>query len=149
MRKLDTAAEVIPLEEKVNFFGPKQADATIVSWGTPKGAILDALELFEADGLKVNFLQVRLINPFPSECVTEVLSKAKKKIDIEMNYSGQFASLVRQHTGIAMDNLIVKYNGRPISRDEVYESVKMIMTNSHSPQRVESSTRKVVLKHGA
>ncbi|MEK6569768.1 MAG: 2-oxoacid:acceptor oxidoreductase subunit alpha, partial [Bacteroidota bacterium] len=149
MRKLETAAEVIPLEEKVNFFGPKDAEATIVSWGTPKGAILDALDLLEAEGLKVNFLQVRLINPFPVGYVTHVLSRAKLKIDIEMNYSGQFASLVRQHTGIAMDHLVVKYNGRPISRDEVYESVKMIMTNSDSPQRVELSTRKVVLHHGA
>jgi 2-oxoglutarate ferredoxin oxidoreductase subunit alpha len=142
MRKLDTAAEAIPLEEKVNFFGPKVADATIVSWGTPKGAILDAMELFEAEKLRVNFLQVRLINPFPTEYVSEVLSRAKRKIAVEMNFSGQFASLVRQHTGIAMDHIVVKYNGRPISRDEVYESVKSIMTNPHAP-------RKVVLKHGA
>jgi 2-oxoglutarate ferredoxin oxidoreductase subunit alpha len=142
MRKLDTAAEEIPLEEKVNFFGPKVADATIVSWGTPKGAILDAMELFEAEKLRVNFLQVRLINPFPTEYVSEILGRAKRKIDIEMNFSGQFASLVRQQTGIAMDHLVVKYNGRPISRDEVYESIKSIMKNSHAP-------RKVVLKHGA
>jgi 2-oxoglutarate ferredoxin oxidoreductase subunit alpha len=142
MRKLDTAAKTIPLKEKVNFFGPKTADATIVSWGTPKGAILDALEVFEAEGLKVNFLQLRLLTPFPSEYVSEVLGRAKRKIDIEMNFSGQLASLIRQHTGIDMDNLVVKYNGRPISRDEVYESVKMIMTVSHTP-------RKVVLKHGA
>ena len=142
MRKLETADQVIPLEEKLNFFGPKFADATIVSWGTPKGAILDAMELFEAEGMRVNFLQVRLINPFPVEYVTEVLGRAKRKIDIEMNFSGQFASLVRQHTGIAMDHLVVKYNGRPISRDEVYESVKMILTTPKAP-------RKVVLKHGA
>jgi 2-oxoglutarate ferredoxin oxidoreductase subunit alpha len=142
MRKLDTAAEAIPLEEKVNFFGPKVADATIVSWGTPKGAILDAMALFEAENLRVNFLQVRLINPFPTEYVSEILSRANRKIAIEMNFSGQFASLVRQHTGIAMDHLVVKYNGRPISRDEVYESVTSIMRNSHAQ-------RKVVLKHGA
>ncbi|MBI4549258.1 MAG: 2-oxoacid:acceptor oxidoreductase subunit alpha [Ignavibacteriae bacterium] len=142
MKKLETAAQVIPLEEKVNFFGPKEADATIVSWGTPKGAILDAMELFEKDGLKVNFLQVRLIHPFPVEYVSGVLNRAKRKINVEMNFSGQFASLVRQHTGIAMDHLIVKYNGRPISRDEIYESVTMIMTNPKAP-------RKVVLQHGA
>jgi 2-oxoglutarate ferredoxin oxidoreductase subunit alpha len=142
MRKLDTAAKAIPLKEKVNFFGPKSADATIVSWGTPKGAILDALEFFEAEGLKVNFLQLRLLTPFPSEYVSEVLGRAKRKIDIEMNFSGQLASLIRQHTGIDMDHLVVKYNGRPISRDEVLESVKKIMTDSHTP-------RKVVLTHGA
>ena len=142
MQKLETASKLIPLEEKLNFFGPKEADATIVSWGTPKGAILDAMDLLEADGLKVNFLQVRLINPFPLEYVTDVLTRAKRKIDIEMNYSGQFASLVRQHTGIAMDHLVVKYNGRPITRDEVYGSVKSSMTDSHAQ-------RKVVLHHGA
>jgi len=142
MKKLETADKLIPLSERVNFFGPSEADATIVSWGSPKGAIVDALELLEAEGLKVNFLQVRLIHPFPVDYVTGVLSRARRKIAVEMNYSGQFAKLVRQNTGIAMDHLAVKYNGRPISRDEVYQSVKMIMTNPQSP-------RKVVLRHGA
>lgn len=142
MKKLETADAVIPLEERVNFFGPRDADATIVSWGSPKGAIVDALELLESEGFKVNFLQVRLIHPFPVDYVTDVLSRAKRKIGIEMNYSGQFAKLVRQNTSIAMDHIVVKYNGRPISRDEVYESVKMIMTNPQSP-------RKVVMNHGA
>ncbi len=142
MSKLATAAEKIPLDEKVNFFGDQNADTTIISWGSTKGAIIDALELLKDDGLNVNFLQVRLINPLPVDYIADVLKRAKVKIGIEMNYSGQFAGIIREQTGIAMDYKVVKYNGRPMSRDEIYESVKTILTTSNS-------LRKVVLSHGA
>ncbi len=48
-----------------------------MSWGSPKGAILDAMEVLKDEGITVNFLQIRLIKPFPTEYVKEVLSGAK------------------------------------------------------------------------
>ena len=51
MSKLNIAAREIPLEEKVHFFGPKDAQITLVSWGSPKGAILDAMEVLKDEGI--------------------------------------------------------------------------------------------------
>lgn len=69
MIKLETAAREIPEQEKLSFFqsGKRQADITIVSWGSTKGPILDAMKLLERDGIAVEFLQVRLASPFPAE----------------------------------------------------------------------------------
>src|SRR5467141_4152914 len=54
MTKLETAAKEIPEEEKLNFFkSAKPADVTIVSWGSTKGPILDAIKLLERDGVGV------------------------------------------------------------------------------------------------
>ncbi len=141
MKKLETADGEIPLSEKVNFFGPAEADATILSWGSTKGAILDAMDILKEEGYRINFLQVRLIHPLPSEYLGYVLSSAKKKIHIEMNYSAQFAGIVREKTGIAMDNFIVKYNGRPMSSEEIYYSVKKVLAHPEE--------KRVVLTHGA
>jgi 2-oxoglutarate ferredoxin oxidoreductase subunit alpha len=58
-----------------------------------------------------------------------------------MNYGAQLAGIVREHTGIALQHLLVKYNGRPISRDEMVESVKNIVTKK-------TASRKVVLTYG-
>src|SRR5881397_827490 len=61
MTKLETAAKEIPEEEKLNFFkSAKPADVTVVSWGSTKGPILDAIKLLDRDGIGVDFLQIRL-----------------------------------------------------------------------------------------
>jgi 2-oxoglutarate ferredoxin oxidoreductase subunit alpha len=141
MGKIDLAAREIPMVERVNFFGPENADVTIISWGSTKGAILDAMEWLKEDGISVNFLQIRLVNPFPTEYVTKILSDAKKIVGIEMNYSAQLVGVVREQTCVPIDQLIVKYNGRPMSSEELYDSIKMIHEGK--------APKKVVLRHGA
>ena len=135
MRKLDLAAEEIPIEEKVHFFGPKDAQVTLVSWGSTKGAILDAMEVLNAEGVTVNFLQLRLIQPFPTDYVKEVLRHAKKVVDVEMNYTGQLGGVIRDKTCFPVEKYIVKYNGRPMSSEEIYDSVKQIVDGS-APDRL-------------
>lgn len=135
MNKLELADKEIPLEEKVHFFGPTDADITVVSWGSTKGAILDAMEWLQQDGIKVNFLQIRLMNPFPTQYVKQVLSRAKKIVDIEMNYSGQLGGLIREKTCVPIEQYVVKYNGRPMSCEEIYGAVKSIKQGS-APKRV-------------
>src|SRR5947207_11558606 len=58
-----------------------------------------------------------------------LLEKKKRKIAIENNYSAQMAGLIREQTAIAMDNSIVKFDGRPFSQNEIYEGVKDIIKN--------------------
>jgi 2-oxoglutarate ferredoxin oxidoreductase subunit alpha len=144
MTKLETAALEIPEQEKFNFFrsDKKQADATLVSWGSTKGAILDAMRMLDRDGIGVEFLQIRLASPFPTESVREKLSGAKLAIDIEQNYSGQMAAVIAEKTMIDIKNKILKYNGRPMSQDEIYQGVRQIISNP-------SQNRRVVLTHGA
>ena len=139
MKKLETAAREIPIEKKINFFGDRDADVTLVSWGSPKGAILDAMGVLKGEGIRANFLQIHLILPFPTEFVAQVLSRARRRVNVEMNYSGQLAQVIREKTGIAMDASILKWNGRAISQNEVVEGVKKILRDQES---------KVVLTHG-
>ena len=141
MGKLKVAADEIRSEEKANFFGPPDAEASIVSWGSTKGVILDVMEKLKEDGRSLNFLQMRLMSPFPSDYVSKILSKSPRRIDIEMNYGAQLAGLIREETGLAMDHLILKYNGRPITVDELYGALKKVI--------LERKPRKVVLTHGA
>ena len=141
MGKLDLADREIPISERVNFFGPEDADITVVSWGSTKGAILDAMEWLKQDGITVNFIQVRLVNPFPTEYVARLLSKAKRIVGIEMNYSAQLIGVVRERTCIPIEQLVVKYNGRPMSSEEIYGALKMIYEGN--------APKKLVLKHGA
>jgi len=138
MKKLDLANEFISNEKKANFFGPPQADVTLVGWGSTKGAILDAMQDLEADGVRCNFLQVRYLSPFPTDLVTKYLVGAKRRVLVEGNYAGQLGALIREHTGIAMDFRVLKYNGRPFSQNEVFDGVK---------EAVKNGTKEVVMAH--
>jgi len=139
MTKLEVAIKEIPDEDKAVAYG--SGDTVIISWGSTKGAILDAMDILAAEGMRVKYIQVRLMHPFPSELVKSMLKDAKTVIDIEMNYTGQLGSLVRQHTGLEANYHIVKYNGRPMSLDEVYNGVKRIIRGD--------APRRQVLKSGA
>ncbi len=129
MRKIQLADEVIPTSKKATLHGPRKAPITLVGWGSTKGAILDGMEDLQADGIETNFLQIRYVNPFPTKFVEQVLSTTGRKVIIENNYSAQMAGLIREKTGIAMDNKVVKFDGRPFSQNEIYESVKDILKN--------------------
>src|ERR687896_601056 len=139
MTKMDIAVSEIPNEDKAVAYG--SGDSVIISWGSTKGVILDAMDKLAVEGMKVKYIQIRLMHPFPSELVKLMLKDAKRIINIEMNYTGQLASLLRQHTGLETNYYIVKYNGRPMSIEEVYKSVRRIIH--------EDAPRRQVLRSGA
>jgi 2-oxoglutarate ferredoxin oxidoreductase subunit alpha len=141
MGKLDVALAEIPDEDKAALHGDPSADIAIVSWGSTKGVILDVIEKLSGPGVKVKFIQLRLLHPFPTALVEKMLANVKTVIDIEMNHTSQLASLVRQHTGRQAEHLIVKYNGRPMTLEEVYNAVMRIISGK--------APRRQVLKSGS
>ncbi len=126
MKKLDLAAKEIPENEQIHLHGDPHAPITLVTWGSPKGPILDALPKLKKEGIHANLLQIRLIWPFPAAAVTRILNKAKQVINVEMNYTAQMASLIRRETGIKVSHNILKWNGRPMSETEIFDSVKSL-----------------------
>ena len=141
MKKLDVALEKIAEDDKaVCYDFDSNSNGVVISWGSTKGAILEALEKLSEEGKKLRFIQIRLLHPFPTETVKKFLMDTKLVIDVEMNYSSQLGSLVQQNTGREIDNRIVKYNGRPISSTEIYIALKTILSGSNE--------RRIVLDGG-
>ena len=134
MKKLEVIEKEAPIEEKVNFFGDKNAKNLIVSWGSPKGAILEAIRKLTDEGFSLGFMQVRMVHPLPKEHIANMLQGAQKIIDVEMNYSGQLGGIIREKTGISMNFYILKWNGRPMTTTEVYDAIKLILLDK-APKR--------------
>jgi 2-oxoglutarate ferredoxin oxidoreductase subunit alpha len=127
MGKLGLAAEQIPQDQKFQLHGPVEADLTIVGWGSTKGTILDAMEELAEEGHRLNFLQIRLMRPFPAKEVEAVLRRAKRLVLVEENYSGQLGALVREKTGVDIESRILKFDGRPFSEDEVASALRAVL----------------------
>lgn len=134
MKKLEVIEKEVPIEEKVNFFGDRNAKNLIVSWGSPKGAILEAIRKLTDEGFSLGFMQVRMVHPLPKEHIANMLQGAQKIIDVEMNYSGQLGGIIREKTGISMNFYILKWNGRPMTTTEVYDAIKLILLDK-APKR--------------
>ncbi len=110
--------------DMIEVHGPAEADLTLVSWGSNKGPILEALDVANSMGLKVNFLQIKLALPFPTEEVVRVLKAAKKTLLIETNSEAQMGGVIREYTGILLENKFLRYDGRPFHPAEILDKIQ-------------------------
>ncbi|MGZ5490731.1 MAG: 2-oxoglutarate ferredoxin oxidoreductase subunit alpha, partial [Nitrososphaeraceae archaeon] len=94
------------------------------------------LDELNKEGIKIKFVQIKLLNPFPQQLLEKLLNSAKTIINIEMNYSSQLAKLIKENLQRDIDYEIVKYNGRPISCDELYRVIKGIVSNNTNKRRI-------------
>ena len=127
LKKLEIADREIPEEERAILYGDENADITIVSWGSTKGAILDAMEGLRDKGYKIRFLQIKVFSPFPKNIVRKILGSSNIVIDIENNYLGQAAKVIAMETGIVIKHMALKWTGRPITETEVIKAVESVV----------------------
>ncbi len=115
--------------------GPADADVTLVGWGSTNGIISEAAAELNAAGISTNHLQVKWMVPFHGEEILAILSKAKKTIIVENNFSGQFARYMRSETGFAASGHIRKYDGEPFMPHHIVDGVKA-QTNGETDKYV-------------
>jgi 2-oxoglutarate ferredoxin oxidoreductase subunit alpha len=102
-------------------FGDPDADTLVVSWGSNEGAIREAMEFLEADGVSVRFLSCPYM--FPRADLSEAIEAAEDVIVIECNATGQFADVVEHDTLTRVDR-INKYTGVRFKADELAGDIK-------------------------
>ncbi|MBI1881422.1 MAG: hypothetical protein HYR94_24850 [Chloroflexi bacterium] len=107
--------------------GPSEAEVTLVGWGSTWGAIHEAVEQLAEAGITANHLHVKYLFPFQAEAVTNLLSKSRRIIVVEVNSSGQFARHLRAETGIKADATILKYAGEPFAPGYITQAVQDII----------------------
>lgn len=116
----------VPEEDKAVLFGSENYDDLIITWGICKGAVVDALDSINESDRKVAVLQVRMMEPFPSEIVRKFTRRASRLISVEGNYMGMLAELVEGKCKVDIPNRILKFTGRLISEDEVVHAYKRL-----------------------
>ncbi len=119
-RKFESAADDI---EPPRLLGPEDAEVTIIGWGSTYGVIQEAVELLKLQGVTANHLPIKWLVPFHGEAVTSILSRAKRTIIVENNFSGQFFRYLRSETAFTVDGNIRKYDGEPFMPHHIVEGV--------------------------
>jgi 2-oxoglutarate ferredoxin oxidoreductase subunit alpha len=121
LKKLDLLKKDILAPELV---GPENYKTLIIGWGSTYPILKEALErLGRKDAALLHFKQVYPLH----QNTVDFLAKAKKRVNVENNGTGQFGQLLRMQTGFDMDQKILKYNGSPFSVEELEEGLKSVL----------------------
>ena len=103
--------------------GPADAEVTLIGWGSSYGVIKEAIVQLAERGVTANQLSIKWIVPFHGEAVSEIVSRCKRTIMVENNYSGQFFRYMRSETGLNVDGHIRKYDGEPFMPHHIVDGV--------------------------
>jgi 2-oxoglutarate/2-oxoacid ferredoxin oxidoreductase subunit alpha len=125
MRKVDGIAAAVPPPV---LSGPRDAQITLIGWGSTKGVIEEACEILTEQGIPANQLQIRWLVPLHGDAILEILKDARHTIIVENNYSGQFARYLRSETSFVPSGYIRKYDGEPFMPHHIVEAVKEQLT---------------------
>lgn len=125
MSKLKKLEEIV---EEPWEMGEKNPEVLLLCWGSTYGTVKEALkELSSTSETTIGALCFGDLWPLPTNKLMEKAKTAKKIINIEQNYTGQLAKLIRQETGIKCTDSILKFDGRQISLEEVVSRVKEVL----------------------
>lgn len=127
MRKLEFLKQELI---EPDFIGKEDFDTLLVAWGSLHGPVKEAVDTLNEFGEeRYSALIFGDIWPLPRKLLTEKAGKAKKVINIEQNATGQLAALIMEETGIRCGSSVLKYDGRPISRQEIVSKLKGVSCN--------------------
>lgn len=93
----------------------REAETVLISWGSSRGAVLDALDLLKADGKGVGMIHFTEIWPLPDYDFPE----GKDYWTVESNTSGQLARLLRSEYSLQIKGTLGRYDGLPLTGDYV------------------------------
>jgi 2-oxoglutarate ferredoxin oxidoreductase subunit alpha len=113
MKKGASLARELEAYKSVSVFGNKSSKSAILCWGSNRGVCQEA-----AEKLNLRMVHVLVLSPFPEKRLKEALQGVERLMTVECNCTGQLARLAGCY-GIKSDKLILKYDGRPFSVEEL------------------------------
>ncbi|WP_321506449.1 2-oxoacid:acceptor oxidoreductase subunit alpha [uncultured Methanoregula sp.] len=117
-RKWQGLADGMDQYPAVNILGASGSPTALLCWGSTKGVCTEVANVL---GLRV--VQPVVLSPFPVSQIRAALEGTGRIICVEENATGQLDELARQH-GIIADMKILKYDGRPFTREELEGKVR-------------------------
>jgi 2-oxoglutarate ferredoxin oxidoreductase subunit alpha len=137
MRKMETLGGELPEPVVIDGEGKEievdELGVLFVGFGSLKPVLMEACgKLAEGGGkkkaVKSGILMLKYLAPFQSESVKKILNKAIRAgvrvIGVEQNFSGQLCGLVREKTGIEIEERILKYDGREMDGEWVMGALR-------------------------
>ncbi len=99
--------------------GEDQPECLLVTWGSSKGAVLEAATDLRDAGKRVATLCFSQVWPLVPNQFLPRLHEAGEVIGVEGNATGQLARLIRRETGFHIRKLVLRYDGLAITPEYI------------------------------
>ncbi|MBN2288814.1 MAG: 2-oxoacid:acceptor oxidoreductase subunit alpha [Candidatus Glassbacteria bacterium] len=117
--------------QDVNFmrvYGPEKAKVAVLSWGSNKGAVRNAVKILNERGQAVKGIIPQVLYPLAVDKLKGHLAGAERVLIIELAYSRQFYKVLQ--TQMELPPGIVHYGrsgGQPLGIGEVVEEIEKLL----------------------
>lgn len=118
-RKLAAAAADAPEPLR---YGDHDAEIGIITWGSTSGAVIEAIQRLQAQGVKAELLAPKMLWPVPDHQVGEFIRRKQRVLVAEVNYSQQYANILRARYGTHLES-VTTYGGVPFRVEALVDAV--------------------------
>jgi 2-oxoglutarate ferredoxin oxidoreductase subunit alpha len=122
MRKLlGITKEAIP----PTLLGDKRPEVLLLCWGSTLGAAQEAMEEMREGGVKAGVMHFSQVWPLDGGKILQPLHSAQRVICVEGNSTGQLASIIRMTTGFEIEEMVLRYDGLPITPEYIIRGASL------------------------
>jgi 2-oxoglutarate ferredoxin oxidoreductase subunit alpha len=101
----------------------EDAELIVISYGAPSRSALKAVRTARKQGIKVGYIKIDVIWPFPDEMIREAVGKARKVMVVEMNLGQIYYEVQRILPGVKVD-LVSKIGGEMHLPQEILDKME-------------------------
>jgi 2-oxoglutarate ferredoxin oxidoreductase subunit alpha len=99
------------------------AELVLLGWGSTYGVLKETVDILNRQNMAAQMIHYSELFPFNLRHIDTSAFKKSRIIAVENNFTGQFADLFSQSTGLPVDQRILKYNGRPFTPGEIIDCI--------------------------
>ena len=111
------------------------ARVALLPWGGSKGPAREAYNALMQEGVDLAWYYTMFLHPLPPQLLKELQSKDLVLVP-ELNYQGQFASVLRS-MGVKAE-AITQYTGLPFRANELAQRIKQALASGKTSQAVKA-----------
>jgi 2-oxoglutarate ferredoxin oxidoreductase subunit alpha len=97
------------------YSGPESPELLLVSWGSTRGAVLEAARKLRDRGKVTAALTFSQVWPLVPDQFMGYLTAAREVAVVESNATGQFAGLIARESGFMVHKKVLRYDGLPMT----------------------------------
>jgi 2-oxoglutarate/2-oxoacid ferredoxin oxidoreductase subunit alpha len=107
-------------------YGDPTAELGFLTWGSTFGVVCEAIDRLAAKGIKAHALAPRMVWPVPTHQIDPFLKNKRTVIVPEVNYTGQFAQLLKTHYQNVEFTRLNVYGGEPFDVSHIVEAASPV-----------------------
>jgi 2-oxoglutarate ferredoxin oxidoreductase subunit alpha len=123
--KLKAALDYPDFTEYKRFGDEGEVEVGMLAWGSTFGECLEAMFQAQAEGIRCAAMKVVMLSPFPTESVAAYMADCRQVLVPELNYQGQFASLIQAHVAKPVTRL-ARVTGAPMRVEEILAEIRRL-----------------------